>query len=153
MTICPRSKQNSSARQTEGNGSTWPGSLNTESNKYFRSAIALRNELIESIRTAESPQNKFFEAVLGKSDTGSCWKPFHKLQWPQQSCESCEPFLPVVLTPLHECIIAIVWEAADNISCQDVFTASQGSKISSLWDVAVFLQSAASYQAKVDTVS
>jgi hypothetical protein len=153
MTICPRSKQDSSARQTKGDGNTWSESLHTESNKYFRSAIELRNEVIESIRTAESPQNKIFGAILRKSDTGSCWKPFHKLQWPQQSCESCEPFLPVVLTPLHEYIIAIVWEAADNTSCHDVFTASQGSKMSSLWDVAVFLRSAASYQAKVDTVS
>ena len=125
--------------------------LHIQANTIFHTAINRRNSLIESIRTCDCPQNKFFEAVLGKSDSKSCWKPFHKLQF--QSCGACEPFLPATLAPLDECIIAIVWEAANSISCRDVFFASPFTRLSNLWDLAVLIKSAASYQTKSKSVS
>lgn len=127
--------------------------LSTEfDNSPWKTQIKARDDDMESIKTSDDPERKLFELIFGHSEGIKCWKPLHRLQWRQQPCRSCEPFLPTAITPLDECIVAILWEASHCDSCRDVLTAGQTTKLSNLWDVAAFLRSAASYQSKSEIV-
>lgn len=112
-----------------------------------------RNSDINSIKISEFPERRLFDLMFGHSDNIRCWKPLHRIQWQQKPCLSCEPFFPKSLDPLDECIVAILWEVSHCTLSRDLFTASESTQLSNLWDVAAFLRSAASYQLKFQSVS